>query len=208
MNDILIIILLIGFFIPICKIHDSKENIRCIKKFKILLTKFHEELKFFPENKDNIDSILSELLQMLSLYENSIIQVILFNDSEANHITWITDEWLMNIEYYFEDTGKYPFNKLSTKVKYSINECDTAIGKNLSIIKKAERNLFPIFYFNNIIQEVWDIFFNNSVFKGSPKKMRSFSFFEFVGLVANITAIISFAFPVIKFIFSFFRTKF
>lgn len=204
MNDILIIVLLIGFFIPILKIHDSKENIRCIKKFKNLLIKFRKELEFFPENKDNIDNILSELLQTLSLYENSITQVIFFNDKYTNRITWMTENWLMNIEYFFENTDNYPFDKLSTKVKYSINECDTAIGKNLAIIRKAERNLFPIFYINNIIHEVWNIWSNHTVFKNSPKKMWVINLFEFVGFIANITAIITFAFPIIKFISSFF----
>lgn len=208
MNNILIIILLIGFFIPICKIHDCKENIRFIKKFKNLLINFRKELEFFPENKDNIDNILSELLQTLSLYENSITQVIFFNDKYTNRITWMTENWLMNIEYFFENTDNYPFNKLSTKVKYSINECDTAIGKNLAVIRKAERNLFPIFYFNNIIHEVWNIWSNNTVLKSSPEKLRGINLFEFVGLVANITAIITFAFPIIKFIFSFLRINF
>lgn len=205
MNDILIILLLIGFFIPICKIYDSKENIKNIKKFRNLLLEFRKELEFFPENKDNINNILSELLQNLFLYESSITQVILFNDKYTNRTTWITENWLMNIEYFFENTKNYPFDILSTKVKYSINECDTAIGKNLAIIKKAERNLFPIFYFNNIINEVWNIWFNNTIFNNSSKHTRSINIFEFVGFVANITAIITFISSIIKFVFSFFK---
>lgn len=194
MTSVFRIFLIIGFLIPIYKIANCRQNIKNIKKFKNLLINFSLELNKFPENKENINKILSEIIQNLFIYENSNAFLISFNDELNKCLNLMTRDWIFNIEYFFQDDERYPFKVLSTRIKFSINECDASLSKNFYILQDSYKKLFPIFYLSNIVFEFKSFFFDEFVANNSTHVRWGNNIFEIVGFIANIATVISFFF--------------
>lgn len=190
------IFLILGFLVCLFDIFEYSDNLLNIFLFKKSLLKFQEAMKNYPTNEIEVNKILSKLLFRLPSYECSNLRMQRFYDQNNNCMNWLTGDWLANIEYFFQDDSRYPFEVLKTRIKFSLNECDSSLGVNAFCLKRSIYKLIPIFYFHNIINYIF-LFspLKNIESSDTPTKtinpyIRWVKFLvELVGFLANAIAI-------------------
>lgn len=200
------VFLITGFTISFCDACEYLDSLINIFLFKKHLIKFQNAMKNYPNDKVNINKSLSKLLFWLPFYEASNHRKVTFFDENNNCMNYLTSDWLSNIEYFFENDERYPFNVLDKRIKFSLNECDSAFGFSAYALKRATIKLIPIFYANVIIQYIELSFFfpqEQNDFRVSDNRNKSWiNFMERIfSFLANVFVVLP---VIIKFISSFF----
>lgn len=159
MNYFVKVFLVTGFIISFCDVCEYADNLKNIHSFKKVLKKFQKSIENYPDNKTETEELLSKLLFLLPFYEASNHRKQMFFDENNNCTNWLTGDWLANIEYFFQNDSRYPYETLQTRIKFSLNECDSALGISSFALKRAIYKLIPIFYANVIINFLHSCFF-------------------------------------------------